>query len=152
MRAIVTLVLAGIISALTGCANISMTPSFERSEAYSAQGAQHGVVVQVREVQIAAPSSATWQAAGLSAPVSLLASQLFRHDSWTTQAAVAAGISLGAAVIGNSAGKSRGVQAVVKMDSGNIVSVVQPLEQGNPIVPGQRVLLVGNGRLIASSF
>lgn len=150
MRAFITSAVVVLLSVLTGCAN--MAPTFDQYQQYSAQPTAHGLVLQVREVVIGPSQSAGWQAAAVSAPIALLASQLVRHKSYATQAAVASTVALGAAVIGNVGGSSRGVQAIVRMDAGNIVSVVQPIEQGNPIVPGEHVLLVGSGRLVVASF
>ncbi len=156
MRAIIMSVVLFMTVTLTGCAGnpagLGMIdePSFDRQ--YSAQNVQHGVVIQVREVKIAAQPGSGVQGAIAGAPLGILVSQLFRNRNVATQIGVGAAVTTAGAAIGNLASSSRGLQAIVRMDTGNVISVAQPMEQGNPILPGDKVLLIGNGRLVRSSY
>lgn len=158
MRVIIMSVVLFLTAGLTGCAgNISGlglidAPSFDRMQSYNAQNVQHGVVIQVREVKIGAQPGAGIQGAIAGAPIGVLVSQLLRNKSVATQIGVGAAVTTAGAAIGNLASSSRGLQAIVRLDNGNVVSVAQPMEQGNPILPGDKVLLIGNGRLVLASY
>ncbi|MFP3637552.1 hypothetical protein [Paraburkholderia sp. SIMBA_054] len=158
MRAIIIAAVLVLVSSLTGCAgNIAGmgmvdAPSFERSQQYQSQNVQHGVVIQTREVKIDAQPGSGLQGVIAGAPVSLLVSQIFHKSSWTTQLAVGGLVATGTAALANVASSSRGVQAIVRLDNGQIISVAQPMEQGNAILPGMKVLVLGSGRLVQSRF
>jgi len=158
MRAIIVSFVLFVTASLSGCAgNLAGfgaigAPTFDRMQQQTAQSVQHGVVIQVREVKIDAQPGAGIQGAIAGAPVGFLVSQLFRKSSVGTQVGVGTAVSLVGTAIGNVASSARGLQAIVRMDNGSVISVAQPMEQGNPIRPGDKVLLVGNGRLVLSSY
>lgn len=158
MRAIIMSFVLFMTASLTGCAGnpagLGMidAPSFDRMQTYNAQNVQHGVVIQVREVKIGAQPGAGLQGAIAGAPIGILVSQLLHNKSVATQIGVGAAVTTAGAAIGNLASSSRGLQAIVRLDNGSVVSVAQPIEQGNPILPGQKVLLIGSGRLVLASY
>ncbi|MBN3760880.1 hypothetical protein [Burkholderia sp. Ac-20365] len=157
MRAAIVALIAVLVSSLTGCANMAGlgmidAPSFDRSQAYMSQNVQHGVVLQVREVAITAQSGSTLQGVLAGAPVGLLVSQVFHKSSIATQIGVGAMVTTGITAVSNLGSSSRGVQAIVRLDNGTMISVAQPMEQGNPILPGTKVLVLGSGRIVRSAI
>ncbi|TAL80706.1 MAG: hypothetical protein EPN77_19400 [Candidimonas sp.] len=158
MRALALSLVAVLLTSLAGCASnlsgfgMADAPSFDRYQQDTAQNVRHGIVLQVREVEINAPAGSSLQGVIEGAPVSYLVSLLFRNRGVGAQIGAGLATAWGTAALGRVASASRGVQAIVRLDSGNVVSVAQPMEQGNPIYPGEKVLLVGSGRLVQSSY
>lgn len=141
---------------LGGCAieGLGMVgaPTYQSSQQYIAQQIRHGVVTQVRAVKIDAPQQSPINSLFEAAPVALLTSLVLQHKSWQTQAAAATMATWGVAALSHVTSASMGVEMVILLDDRSLISVVQPQERDNPIVPGMKVLIEGAGRVIRSAY
>lgn len=135
---------------MTGCATTTMPSN-------SIGSVQHGTVVQVNEVKLAASNSAKWAATGAAGALSgAIATSIANKQNWQVRGA----ISTIGAVVGGIGGNAavdlmgaKGYEYVVALDSGRSIVVAQPQPDGF-IVPGTAVLVItsaGVNRVVANN-
>ncbi|MBI9020656.1 MAG: glycine zipper 2TM domain-containing protein [Verrucomicrobia bacterium] len=114
-----------VTSLLTGCASSKSGEVYSRDQARQAQTVQLGTVEFVKEVQVEGSRSGVGAAAG--GIIGGVAGSTIGGGKGSTLAAL--GGAIGGAVIGNVAEEKitdfDGLEITVKLDSGNVLAVVQ---------------------------
>ena len=142
MKKITTIVLALIVTVLTGCASTHGNPNvYTRNQAMAPGRVIQGMIIQVRPVVIA--SSGIAQAGGAAAGAGVGA-LLTRNTSGTVRAvAMIGGAALGL-LGGNNVGTKEAEEIVVRLtDASSRVIVQEP--GATPRRPGEKVFLLING-------
>lgn len=139
-RSIILLVLATM---LTACASSNSGSVYSRDEARRVQTVKLGVVESVRQVKLEGTKSPVGTVAG--AAVGGVAGSSIGNGRGSTIAAVIGAVVGGIAGSAAEEGLTRkdGLEITVKLDSGNMVAVVQ--EADEPFSPGDKVRLLENG-------
>lgn len=132
---------------LTGCATSLSGDVYSRDEARTTQSVEYGYVNEVRPVIIEGTQSGAGAAAG-GAIGAIAGSGVSSGSRESRIGSVLIGAA--GAVIGNKTEealtKTQGLEMVLTLDSGRVVSVVQEVETVDAFAPGQRVKLLGSGR------
>lgn len=141
MRAFITLLLAGAILTLTGCATSYKPGVYQSGQVQQAMKVKLATVIEVREVDIATPASGSGAAAG-SATGAVLGTSI------NSRGGIVAGIA--GAVVGGVAGTvaekavnaKKGVEILYQIDgSADMMAVVQEQDE-NPIQVGDRIRIM----------
>ncbi|WP_067864190.1 outer membrane lipoprotein [Neptuniibacter marinus] len=132
--------------ALTGCVNSLSGDTYSRSEARQVQQVQYGVVQSAQPVVIEGTNSVV--GAGAGAVVGGVVGSNVGGGKGKTIATVLGAVAGGLA--GKSAEESltqtQGQEVTVRLDNGNIISVVQEVADGPMFRSGDRVrVLTGSG-------
>ena len=139
-RLIMLLVLPAV---LVACASSNSGSVYSREEARRVQTVKTGVVESVRQVKLEGTKSPVGTVAG--AAVGGVAGSTIGNGRGSTIAAVIGAVVGGIAGSAAEEGLTRkdGLEITVKLDSGNMVAVVQ--EADEPFSPGEKVRLLENG-------
>lgn len=139
-RLIMLLVLPAVLAA---CASSNSGSVYSREEARKVQTVKTGVVESVRQVKLEGTKSPVGTVAG--AAVGGVAGSTIGNGRGSTIAAVIGAVVGGIAGSAAEEGLTRkdGLEITVKLDSGNMVAVVQ--EADEPFSPGEKVRLLENG-------
>jgi outer membrane lipoprotein SlyB len=142
--AIPTVVAAALATVITGCAAPGLgSGTYSREQARREQTVRMGVVESVREVKLEGTRSGIGPGAG--AVAGGIAGSSIGHGRGSALGAVAG------AVVGGVAGQAaeqgftakRGVEVTVKLDTGQMLAVVQ--EADETFRPGDRVRILSDG-------
>jgi outer membrane lipoprotein SlyB len=143
-HAMSAIIAAAVVTTISGCAAPGLGGgSYSREQARREQTVRMGVVESVREVKL--EGTRTGVGAGAGAVAGGLAGSSVGHGTGSAIAAVAG------AVVGGVAGQAaeqgftakRGVEVTVKLDSGQMVAIVQ--EGDETFRPGDRVRILSDG-------
>lgn len=139
-RSIILLVLAATLAA---CASSNSGSVYSRDEARRVQTVKLGVVESVRQVKLEGTKSPVGTVAG--AAVGGVAGSTIGNGRGSTIAAVIGAVVGGIAGSAAEEGLTRkdGLEITVKLDSGNMVAVVQEADEA--FSPGDKVRLLENG-------
>ena len=140
LLAVSTLVLAGCASSLKG-------DVYSRSEARDVATVQYGTINEVRAVIIEGTQSGAGAVAG-GAIGGIAGSGVSSGSRESRIGAILVG-AVGA-VVGNKAEealtKTQGLEMVVSLDAGRVISLVQEVSRVDEFAPGQRVKVIGTGK------
>lgn len=132
---------------LSGCATSLSGDVYSRDEARATQSVEYGYINEVRPVIIEGTQSGAGAAAG-GAIGAIAGSGVSSGDRESRIGSVLVGAA--GAIIGNKAEdaltRAQGLEMVLTLDSGRVVSVVQEVASVDAFAPGQRVKLLGSGR------
>ena len=132
---------------LSGCASSLEGGVYSRDEARQTQTVEYGQVDEVRPVIIEGTQSGIGAAVG-GATGAIAGSGVSSGDRESRLGAVLIGTA--GAVVGDrieeSMTRAQGLEMIVTLDSGRVVSVVQEVSSVDEFAPGQRVKLLGSGR------
>jgi outer membrane lipoprotein SlyB len=127
---------AAIATVLSGCAAPGLGGgSYSREQARREQTVRMGVVESVREVKLEGTRSGIGPGAGAIAGG--VAGSSIGHGRGSALGAIAG------AVVGGVAGQARGVEVTVKLDTGQMLAIVQ--EADETFRPGDRVRILSDG-------
>ncbi|KAA0873958.1 outer membrane lipoprotein [Nitrincola tapanii] len=149
---LVSLVLSGAL--LAGCAQSTLTgTSYSRGEARSAQSVQYGRVESVVPVVIEGRTDGI-VGAGTGAVIGGVAGSNIGGGSGQTLATVLGAVAGG--IAGQRAeemiSRRQGLEITVRLDNGNVVSVVQEVDNNQSFGVGQRVRVLGQGSTMRVTY
>lgn len=141
------MLLIGLAVLVSGCATSLSGDVYSRDEARQTQNVEYGILNEVRPVIIEGTQSGAGSAAG--AAIGAIAGSGVSSGSRESRiGAVLVGAA--GAVVGNKTEealtKAQGLEMILTLDSGRVVSVVQEVASIDEFAPGQRVKLIGSGR------
>ncbi|QGG79480.1 glycine zipper 2TM domain-containing protein [Litorivicinus lipolyticus] len=140
LLAVSTLVLAGCASSLKG-------DVYSRGEARDVATVQYGTINEVRAVIIEGTQSGAGAVAG-GAIGGIAGSGVSSGSRESRIGAILVG-AVGA-LVGNKAEealtKTQGLEMVVSLDAGRVISLVQEVSRVDEFAPGQRVKVIGTGK------
>jgi outer membrane lipoprotein SlyB len=128
----------------TGCASYK-AQTYQGNQAMQAMRVKYAVVLEIREVEIQAPSTGT----GASAGATLGGIAAYGGGSRGGIAGAVAGAVVGGvvgAVAENAAQKKTGIEITYRLENGEVMALVQEQDDQNPIAAGDRI------RIIEGSF
>ena len=128
---------------IAGCATSKSGSVYSREDALREQTVRMGVVESVREVKLEGTRSGIGPAAG--AVAGGVAGSSIGHGRGSALGAIAGAVVGGIAgqAVEQSATKKQGVEVTVKLDSGQMVAVMQ--EADETFRPGDRVRILSDG-------
>jgi len=136
-----------MMMALTGCATSLSGDVYSRDEARRTQQVEYGRIDEVRPVIIEGTQTGAGSAAG-AAIGAIAGSGVSSGDRESRIGAVLIGAA--GAVVGNKAEEAltqaQGLEMILTLDSGRVLSVVQEVASVDEFVPGQRIKLIGSGK------
>jgi outer membrane lipoprotein SlyB len=143
MMRIAAVMLVAVMTA--GCAGGLGGGTYERSEARRAMTVDYATVESVRYVQLEGTKTPVGTIAG--AAVGGVAGSTIGGGSGRTIATVLGAVAGGVAgsAVEESATRKRGVEVTVKLDSGQLMAIVQE-DEGEGFAPGDRVRVLRDGR------
>jgi outer membrane lipoprotein SlyB len=109
------------------------------------------VVIQVRDVKISTERPGAVASVAAPALGGIFGAALGRNAGWQVQAATA---GIGAAVgtqVAKAMAQEAGQEIVLKLASGSVIAVSQSVADGVRFVAGQKVVIIGNGRIVPDS-
>ncbi len=133
-------------AALQGCASSKAGDVYSRDQARTEQNVRMGTIEAVREVQIEGTKSGVGAVAG--GVTGGIAASTIGHGTGSAVAAAVGAIAGGLAGAAAEEGltKNQGLEITVKLDSGQIIAVVQAVDARTTFQPGDRVrVLSGQG-------
>jgi len=141
---IVVLLFAAAV--LAGCVSSKAGDVYSRDQARTEQNVRMGTIEAVREVQIEGTKSGVGAVAG--GVTGGIAASTIGHGTGSAVAAAVGAIAGG--LVGSAAEegltKSNGLEITVKLDSGQVIAVVQAVDAKTTFQPGDRVrVLSGQG-------
>ena len=144
MKRLLAVTAAIAVATLTACAPGSSGSTYSRDQVRQEQTVRLGVVDSVRPVQIEGTRSGIGPAAG--AVVGGIAGSTLGQGRGAAVGAVLGSVAGGVAgQAAEQAGTSKnGVEITVKLDSGNLVAIVQEAD-ATTFNPGDRVRILSNG-------
>lgn len=140
---------------LTGCYNDFGSDEYSGNSAGQAQTVRSGTIIQTQKVVINDKSNQGIGMLAGAAAGAILGSTIGGGSTAHALGGVAGGVAGGAAgnAIGSAAGKQDGIRYIVKLNSGNALSIVQGTEPKLRV--GQKVLVLigsdGRDRVIADT-
>ena len=136
-----------LVFLLSGCASSLEGGVYSRDEARQTQTVEYGQIDEVRPVIIEGTQSGIGAAVG-GATGAIAGSGVSSGDRESRLGAVLIGAA--GAVVGDrveeSITRAQGLEMIVTLDSGRVVSVVQEVSSVDEFAPGQRIKLLGSGR------
>lgn len=136
-----------MMMALTGCATSLSGDVYSRDEARRTQQVEYGRIDEVRPVIIEGTQTGAGSAAG-AAIGAIAGSGVSSGDRESRIGAVLIGAA--GAVVGNKAEEAltqaQGLEMILTLDSGRVLSVVQEVASVDEFLPGQRIKLIGSGK------
>ena len=136
-----------LVFLLSGCASSLEGGVYSRDEARQTQTVEYGQIDEVRPVIIEGAQSGIGAAVG-GATGAIAGAGVSSGDRESRLGAVLIGAA--GAVVGDrieeSMTRTQGLEMIVTLDSGRVVSVVQEVSTVDEFAPGQRVKLLGSGR------
>lgn len=136
-----------MMMALTGCATSLSGDVYRRDEARRTQQVEYGRIDEVRPVIIEGTQTGAGSAAG-AAIGAIAGSGVSSGDRESRIGAVLIGAA--GAVVGNKAEEAltqaQGLEMILTLDSGRVLSVVQEVASVDEFLPGQRIKLIGSGK------
>ena len=132
---------------VSGCATSLSGDVYSRDEARQTQTVEYGRIDEVRPVIIEGTKSGAGAAAG-GAIGAIAGSGVSSGSRESRIGSVLVGAA--GAVIGNKTEEAltqaQGLEMVLTLDSGRVLSVVQEVASLDEFTPGQRIRLIGSGR------
>ncbi len=131
---------------LSGCVSSKAGDVYSRDQARTEQSVRLGTVEAVREVQIEGTKSGLGAVAG--GVTGGIAASTIGHGTGSAVAAAVGAIAGGLAGAAAEEGftKNSGLELTVKLDSGQVIAVVQGVDASTTFQPGDRVrVLSGQG-------
>jgi outer membrane lipoprotein SlyB len=139
---------------LGGCAQQSLTgEAYSRSEARQVQQVQYAVIDSVRPVVIEGRTDGI-VGAGTGAIVGGIAGSNIGGGSGSTVASVLGAVAGGIAGqrIEEATSRRQGQEITLRLDSGEMISVVQEVENGQFFRPGDRVRVLRSGGRVRVTY
>lgn len=143
---VATLALLAALAVLAGCASSKAGDVYSRDQARTEQSVRMGTIEAVREVQIEGTKSGIGAVAG--GVTGGIAASTIGHGTGSAVAAAVGAIAGGLAGAAAEEGltKSQGLEITVRLDSGQVIAVVQAVDAKTTFQPGDRVrVLSGQG-------
>lgn len=135
------------VGLLSGCATSLSGDVYSRDEARRTQSVEYGVINEVRPVIIEGTQTGAGAAAG-GAIGAIAGSGVSSGGRESRIGSVLIGAA--GAVLGNKAEEAvtqaQGLEMVLTLDSGRVISVVQEVASVDEFTAGQRIRLLGSGR------
>ena len=135
------------VGLLSGCATSLSGDVYSRDEARRTQSVEYGVINEVRPVIIEGTQTGAGAAAG-GAIGAIAGSGVSSGSRESRIGSVLIGAA--GAVLGNKAEEAvtqaQGLEMVLTLDSGRVISVVQEVASVDEFTAGQRIRLLGSGR------
>lgn len=153
-KLILTLILVGLTTLTTGCAQSSLTgTSYSRSEVRVQQHVQYGRIVSVMPVIIEGHTNGL-VGAGTGAVIGGIAAQNIGGGSGRHLATVVGAVAGGIAGqrIEEAATRKQGFEYTVQLENGSTVSIVQEQDLNHIFSQGQRVKVLSQGNVLRVSI
>ena len=134
----------------SGCSIQSQKPNVVKAQdTQRVQSVRYGTVLEITQVEIDGDRKFGTVIGGLVGGA--LGSQAVKGKNSGTQAAATVAGGVAGGVIGNKLGniltRKKGVQLLIEMSNGDVVSIVQEVDENVTFVPNQEVLIIGDVNL-----